>query len=101
MMKAALKLGPADHGRPLSYEEFMAGDYVEGYHYEIIDGKLYVSAQPNPPQGRVEHWLVRKLDHYSDAHPEVINFVYNKTRVFLPEPREVTAPEPDIAAYRD
>ena len=29
-MKAALKLGPADHGRRLSYEEFMAADYVEG-----------------------------------------------------------------------
>jgi|SRR5579884_1247255 len=100
-MKAALRLGPADHGRPLSYEEFQAADYVEGYHYEIIDGKLYVSAMPNPPQGMVEKWLLRKLDRYSEEHPDVINFVHNKTAVFLPERREVTAPEPDIAAYRD
>jgi Uma2 family endonuclease len=100
-MKAALKLGPADHGRPLSYEDFLAGDYVEGYHYELIDGKLYVSAQPNPPQCLAERWLFRKLDRYSEEHSDVINFVYVKTRVFVPQPGEVTAPEPDIAAYHD
>jgi Uma2 family endonuclease len=96
-----MKLGPADHGRRVTLEEFLAGDYAEGYHYEIIDGKLYVSAQPNPPQGLVERWLYRKLDRYADGHPEVINFVYNKTRVFVPERAEVTAPEPDLAAYHD
>ena len=26
-MATVTKLGPSDHGRPMSYEEFMAGDY--------------------------------------------------------------------------
>jgi hypothetical protein len=28
--RGRLKLGPADHGRPLRFDEFMAGDYQEG-----------------------------------------------------------------------
>ena len=37
------QLGPADHGRELTYDEFLAGDYEEGHKYELIDGRLYVS----------------------------------------------------------
>lgn len=39
-MTTIVKLGPADHGRPMTLEEFHAGDYQEGYQYELIDGKL-------------------------------------------------------------
>jgi Uma2 family endonuclease len=100
-MTTMLKLGPADEGRPLTLDEFMAADYAEGYRYELIDGKLSVAAQPNAPQGLVERWIYRVLDRYSDRHPEVINFVYNKTRVFIPSATGLTNPEPDVAAYRD
>ena len=100
-MATVLKLGPADHLRPLSLEEFQAGEYQEGYQYEIIDGKLYVSPEPNLPQGLLERWLYKKLDRFSDDHLEIINFVYNKTRVVVPGRPEATIPEPDIAAYRD
>ncbi len=95
------KLGPKDHGRLMSYDEFMAGDYEEGYHYELIDGRLYVSPMPNLPQGRLERWIGKKLDRYSDDHPEVVNFVYGKCRVFVPGRRRTTCPEPDVTAYRD
>ncbi len=101
MSTALKKLGPADHGRPMTWEEFMAGDYVEGYHYELIDGKLYVSPEANMPEYRVEDWIHFKLKLYAHYHREVINFVANKARVFVPSRRRVTAPEPDVAAYRD
>src|SRR5205823_1351267 len=38
---------------------------------------------------------------YSYAHPNVINFVAEKGRVFLPRRPRTTIPEPDLAAYRD
>ena len=47
------KLGPADRGRPMTLEEFMAAGSVEGYHYELIDGKLYVTPLPNLPENLV------------------------------------------------
>lgn len=100
-MPTLLKLGPADHGRPLTLEEYEAAEYAEGYQYELIDGKLYVSPQPNPPENLVEHWLFRKLLAYSDQHPEVTNHVTNKGRLFVPDRPGVTNPEPDVTAFRE
>jgi Uma2 family endonuclease len=95
------KLGPADHGRPMSLDDFMSGDYRGGYRYELIDGKLYVTPAPNMPENRVELWIVMKLWNYAQAKPGVINFVGHKARVFVPDRTGVTNPEPDAAAYRD
>ncbi|HWG41910.1 MAG TPA: Uma2 family endonuclease [Gemmataceae bacterium] len=95
------KLGPADHGRPMTLEEFMAASSVEGYHYELIDGELYVSPEANLPEFRVENWMYFKLGLYAQEHPRVINFVANKARVFVPGRRRVTTSEPDLAAYRN
>jgi Uma2 family endonuclease len=100
-MKTLLEIGPRDHGRPLTLEEFTSSTAQEGYRYELIDGRLCVSSAPNAPQGLVERWIYRKLDRYTDAHPEVLNLAYSKARVFIPGQAEVTAAEPDVAAYRD
>lgn len=95
------KLGPADHGRALEYDDFLAAEYQGGYQYEIIDGRLYVSPGANPPQDRLEIWLLGKMYLYSQLRSESINYVTNKARVFVPGRLGVTAPEPDLAAYRD
>ena len=100
-MATVTQIGPADHGRPMSYDEFMAGDYEEGCKYELIDGKLYVTPQPNLPENRVEQWLLFKLYNYTQTHPEVVNFISVKARVFVPGRRRTTCPEPDITVYHD
>jgi Uma2 family endonuclease len=100
-MATILKIGPMDHGRPMSLEDFHASDSEEGYQFELIDGVLYVSPEPNAPEGVVDHWIFTKLDRYSSEHPDIVNFVYNKTRVFVPGRRGITNPEPDLAAYHD
>ena len=99
-MATVVKLGPADHGRPMRREEFERGDYEQGYKYELIDGSLYVSPLPNPPEGLVEDWVTTKLKNYARRRPDVINWVYGKTRVFVPGRPGETIPEPDVAAYR-
>jgi len=100
-MATILRLGPANHGQPLTYEEFQTGDYQEGYQYEIIEGKLYVSPLPNLPQTLLERWLDVKLQRYSEERPEFINFVLARSRVFLPVRDEVSAPEPDVSAFHN
>ena len=102
-MSTVLRLGPGDHGRPMTYGEFIAGDYLEGYRYELIEGRLYVSPQPNFPHDGNLTYLHRVLDQYRAANPHVINYVSTHARVFLPEEvsDDVTAPEPDFAAYHD
>jgi Uma2 family endonuclease len=96
-----LKLGPLDHGRRLSRAAFEEAEYEQGFRYEIIDGRLYVSPLPNLPEHRLERWLTRAVERYSDDHPEILNYVATKGRVFLPEAVRLTVPEPDLAAYSD
>ncbi len=100
-MTTLLKLGPADHDRRLSEEEFYLSDYQPGYKYEIIDGRLYVSPLPNSPEDRVEKWLFGELFLYARIHGEVINHVTDKARVFIHGRADLTIPEPDLAAYRN
>jgi Uma2 family endonuclease len=100
-MATLIKLGPTDHGRAISHDEFLAGDYQEGYKYELIDGRLYVTHLPDPPQNIVEVWLFIQLHHYARSHPRILNYVTSKARVFVPGRRRTTTPEPDLAAYRD
>jgi Uma2 family endonuclease len=101
MTPAKLKFGPADHGRPVTAQELEEAEYFEGFKYEIIDGRFYVSPVPNLPEHALERWLRRKLERFADDHPAVLNWVANKARVFVPDRPELTVPEPDLAGYRD
>jgi Uma2 family endonuclease len=93
--------GPQDHGRSGSDLEFETATYQEGFRYEVIDGRLYVSPVPNLDGGDLTRWLFCALNDFSRAHPEVINYVASPARVFVPGATRTTAPEPDVAAYRD
>jgi len=67
-----LTLGPDDHGRPVSADEFADADYAAPWKYEREDGRLVVM----PPDGK-DHivtsspWLDR-LIVYKLNHPEVV-----------------------------
>jgi Uma2 family endonuclease len=101
MSTTILKLSLAEHGRPMTLEEFEAASAAGGYHYELIDGKLYVSPLPDMPQVILERWIYTCLCRYSELRSDVINLVLPKARVFVPRLPRVTIPEPDVAAYQD
>lgn len=48
-----LKLTPADHGREIDPDDFDAAAGEEGYHYELIDGRVYVSPKAELPEHSV------------------------------------------------
>jgi Uma2 family endonuclease len=98
-MNTVVKLGPADHGRPLTLDEFFCGDYQEGSHYELIDGRLYVSPVPNLPEADLEDWLCTKLRNFAEARPDVLDKILARARVFIPGRPKATCPEPDASAY--
>src|SRR5262245_25707882 len=93
--------GPADHGRAVTDAEIAVARWIEGYHYEIIDGRLYVSPLPDLPHDDLADWIAEPLRAYAHARPDVINAVKTRARVFVPGRRRPTVPEPDLAAYRD
>jgi Uma2 family endonuclease len=96
-----LKFGPSDHGRAVTEEELEIAEYSEGYKYEIIDGGLYVSPVPNLPEAFLDDWLYAKLYDYVRTHSNIVNYVNDKARVYIPNRNDLTIPEPDIAVYRD
>jgi Uma2 family endonuclease len=101
MASVQLKLGPKDHGRPLTLDEFDEAEFVPGSRYEIIDGRLYVSNEPNFPENFLENWLLIKLLAYSAQRQDILNYVTRRSRVFIHSRLKATVPEPDIAAYCD
>jgi Uma2 family endonuclease len=92
--------GPADHGRAVSDQQARRARWLDGFRYEIIDGRIYVTPMPDLPHEELKDWLLRQLIKYSDANPTVIDRVAAPARVFVPGRRRTTSPEPDIAAYR-
>jgi Uma2 family endonuclease len=100
-MKTLMRIGPTDHGRPITDEELHCAEFVGGYKYELIDGRLYVTYAPDLPGDWVEKWLFLKVVFYALKHPEVINYLSDKARIFIPGRKNATIPEPDLAAYSD
>src|SRR5262245_53680146 len=100
-MKTLLKIGPRDHGQPITDEELGRAEFVSGYKYEIIGRGLQATYEPDLLEASLENWLLFKLMLYARAHPEVLKYVTNKARVFIPGRQKATIPELDLAAYRD
>ena len=100
-MQTTLRIGPHDHGRELTDDEFFAADYEEGYKYELIDGSLYVSPKPNFPHD------VRAA-HRRDARSSINTAPGDMVRRFRTKPASSSlaaerrpVPEPDFAIYND
>jgi Uma2 family endonuclease len=100
-MTTALRIGPADHGRLLTWDEFAHSEWESGFQYELVDGRLYVSPVPDMPQDVVQGWLYLHLALYAKQHPELLSYVSSKARVFIPNRPRITALEPDVAGYDD
>lgn len=96
-----VRLGPKDHGCAMSLVAFERATGAKGYKYELIDGRLEVSTMSDPPQDSIEMLLVWLLQGYRYRHPDVINHISNKSRVFVTGRERATCPEPDIAAFHD
>jgi Uma2 family endonuclease len=72
MPTTQLRIGPADHGRVMSLDEFRDAEEADGYRYELADGVLEVTEVPNTPHRRVVGNLYRAIARYDAEHPGVI-----------------------------
>jgi Uma2 family endonuclease len=100
-MTTLLRIGPADHGRPVTVEEFEAAQDEEGYSSELIDGRLYVSPAAELPHDRITRWILKILNEYADKHAEVLNYVTGHARVPIPGRVRPSQAQPDVTAYHD
>jgi Uma2 family endonuclease len=91
-----LRIGPADHGRIMTLEEFREAEELDGFRYELARGVLEVSEVPNDPHGVVVCNLYRAVTRFGDQHPGLI-LRYgggNEFRFWLPH--MVSGRNPDL-----
>jgi Uma2 family endonuclease len=74
-------LGPADHGRLLSAEEFAAAEFVEPWAYERVDGRLVVMSPDGEAHDDCSETLRDHLGAYRLAHHDVVERVVSEAWV--------------------
>ena len=67
-------LGPADHGRRMTLDEFIGSNFQEGWLYELARGAVVVTEVPGIHHGRIVYRLNQLFVRYGDARPGVIHY---------------------------
>jgi Uma2 family endonuclease len=97
MASIATRIGPADHGRAMSLEEFLEADEEPGYRCELARGVLEVTEVPNDPHGQVVSNFYRALAGYDSSHPGLIQRYGGAGEFRLWLPGMVSGRNPDVA----
>ncbi len=72
MATITTRIGPADHGRAMTLDEFLEAEEEPGFRYELARGNLEVTNVPDDPHGQVICNLYDCIATYRQAHPDVI-----------------------------
>jgi Uma2 family endonuclease len=97
MATVTIRVGPSDHGRAMSLEEFEEAEEEPGYKYEVARGVLEVTQVPDEPHAFYVCYLYGAIERYRLAHPGVI-LLYgggSEYRLWLPEMN--SGRHPDVA----
>jgi Uma2 family endonuclease len=92
-----VRIGPADHGRSMTLNEFLDAEEEEGYRYELARGVLEATHVPNDPHGLVVWNLLAAIAIYSRAHPGVIYRAGGGAEFRLWLPALISGRNPDVA----
>jgi Uma2 family endonuclease len=72
MATTRTQIGPADHGRRMTLEEFRDAEEQSGYRYELARGVLEVTEIPGDPHAKVVDNIHEALSTYRRLHPGLI-----------------------------
>jgi Uma2 family endonuclease len=94
---APLRLGPADHGRPLALGEFEEADFDQGYRYELARGVLEVTQIPDELHALIVWFILRAIADYDREHPAVIHRAGGGSEFRFRLPALRSGRHPDVA----
>ncbi len=80
-VQSVLSLGPDDHGRAITAEEFAEANYAEPWKYEREDGKLIVMPPDGPAHDDCSEPVRDLLGAYRISHPDVVEKVVSEAWV--------------------
>ena len=91
------RIGPADHGRTMTLDEFLDAEETPGYRYELARGVIEVSDVPNDPHADVVYRLSAEFVVHDRAHPGLIRRVSEGSGVQIVMPGLGTDRHPDLS----
>jgi Uma2 family endonuclease len=100
MLKAAIKVGPADHGRQMSLADFDHAEVQEGYLYELGRGVIVVSDVPKRRHLAQVLETRTQLIAYQLANPNRIYAICSGSECKLLVGRYQSERHPDLAVYK-
>ena len=92
-----IRLGPADHGRRMTMQEFIEADEIEGYRYELARGVVEVVEVANDDHGEIVWALLLAIAEYDRDHPGVIRRAGGGAEFRLWLPVMASGRNPDVA----
>jgi Uma2 family endonuclease len=93
----SLHIGPADHGRMMTLDEFEEADFDAGYRYELARGVLEVSEMPGELHAVIVWLLLRLIAEFDRTHPGVIHRAGGGSEYRFRLPVMQSGRHPDVA----
>lgn len=101
MPRTAVRITPADHGRPMSLEEFDRAEGAEGQRYELARGVITVVDVPGPRHLAQVNMARRQLAGYDLAHPGEIHAMAAGGECKVPVAGLESERHPGLAVYKN
>jgi Uma2 family endonuclease len=98
--KAIIKIGPADHGRRMSLEEFDEAEGEPGYLYELSRGIVTVVDVPHPDHFLLVDAIQCQLRAYKSANPGQIIAIGDGAECKLLIEKVGSERHPDVSIYK-
>ncbi|HEV3164139.1 MAG TPA: Uma2 family endonuclease [Isosphaeraceae bacterium] len=100
MSRTATTIGPLDHGRRMSLEEFDQAEGQPGHGYELSRGEIVVVEVPNPRHLAQVNALRKQLAAYDLSHPGTIHSVAGGGECKIVVAPTSSERHPDLAIYK-
>src|SRR5215203_5306238 len=93
-------VGPGDHGRRMTLDEFDTAEAVDGRLYELSRGEVVVTDVLNPPHAQAVDALRQQLSEYRGKNPGLIQKLLSGSECkILVDPTQ-SERHPDLAVYK-
>jgi Uma2 family endonuclease len=86
MSTLKVRIGPADHGRAMTLEDFREAEEEPGYFYELARGVLEVGEVPGDQHGQILDNLHEAFSRFRASHPGLVRRIAHGSdlRVLIP-----------------
>ena len=99
LRKPKIRVGPGDHGRRMSLDDFDRAEGREGYRYELNKGVIEVTDVPHPKHLAQLQEIRDQLVGYKLKHPGLIHSISGSNEAKLLIGSSQSERHPDLSVY--